>query len=167
MSAGKFEFFFNSDSNRLIAYTLDTTGNFMFPSSGTVPAGIEGIKIGGTNTFKFAIDQSLANTPWLYILGKNTSASVPLAGNEVSDVTVFPNPAQNEAHIKLALTKSGTIRISLYDDLGREAVSIANGELYQGSYDLPLDLRELPAGHYTLRVESGGKAMSTSVNVVR
>lgn len=167
MSAGKFEFFFNSDSNRLIAYTLDTTGNLMFPSSGTAPTGIEGIKIGGTNTFRFAIDQSLSNTPWFYILGKNTSASVPLAGNEVSDVAVFPNPAQNEAHIKLALTRSGTVRISLYDDLGREAASITNGELYQGSYDLPFDLRTLPAGHYTLRVDCAGKVMSRSVNVVR
>ena len=57
MSAGKFEFFINSDSNRVIAHPLDTTGNIM----GTA---IEGIKISGTNTFKIAIDQSVAKTPW-------------------------------------------------------------------------------------------------------
>ncbi len=160
MSAGKFEFFFTSDSNRLIAHPLDESGNLM---SGD----IEGIKISGTNTFKFAIDQSVIGTPWFNIEGKNSAASVSVDGLNISDVTVFPNPAQNEAHIKLSLANSGVIKISLYDDLGREAASIANGELYQGSYDLPLDLRALPAGHYTLRVDCGANVMSKSVSVVK
>ena len=160
MSAGKFEFFISSDSNRLVAHPMDTTGNIM-------KGDIEGIKISGTNTFKFAIDQSVIGTPWFNIEGTNNFSSVSANSLDISDLTVYPNPAKDQAHIKLSIANSGIVKISLYDDLGREAASIANGELYQGSYDLPLDLRALPAGHYTLRVDCGGKVMSRSLNVVR
>ncbi len=161
MSAGKFEFFVNSDSNRLIVHPLDQTGNMMASS-------IEGIKITGTNTFKIAIDQSVINTPWYYIETMNTpNNGVTADGNSVTSVSIMPNPAQTDAKVKLTLANFGEVKISLFDDLGREVANVVNGELYQGSYDLPLDLRNIPAGHYTLRVDCNGKVMSRNVSVLK
>jgi hypothetical protein len=160
MSAGTFEFFLNSDSNKVIAHFLDTTGNFM-------GAGIEGVRISGTKTFKIAVDQSLTNTPWYFIESSGSTASVAANIPAASDVTVIPNPAQTQAQVRLSLSTSGKIRISLFDDLGREVSIVADGELSQGSHELPLDVRLLAAGHYTLRVDCDGNAMSRNVNVVK
>ncbi|MFI5265002.1 MAG: hypothetical protein ACHQM6_10845, partial [Candidatus Kapaibacterium sp.] len=160
MSAGKFEFFINSDSNRVFAHSLDSSGNPM-------GASIEGVKIGGTNTFKLAIDQSVSESPWFFIESSNAQASVSGISGNMSDVIITPNPVHEAAKVKLNLANSGRINISLFDDLGQEVMRIANGELYQGSYELPLDARDLPSGHYTLRVDCAGNVMSRSVNIIR
>lgn len=160
MSAGKFEFFVNSDSNRVLAYPLDTSGN-------VTKTPIEGVKISGTNTFMIAVNQAFVNSPWFWIQGKNDASAVLASGTNPTEITVNPNPARNETHIKLSLANSGRIKISLFDDLGREIANIANGDLYQGSYDLPVDVSELAAGHYVLRVDCGGQVLSRSMNVIR
>src|SRR5207248_8800384 len=74
MSAGQFEVFINSDSNRVVAHPLDATGNLMAGQ-------IEGIRITGTNTFKLSLDQSQTKTPWYHIAATNASASVADATN--------------------------------------------------------------------------------------
>jgi len=160
MSAGKFEFFVSSDSARIIAHPLDSSGAMTSQT-------IEGIKIPGTNTFKVTLDQSVSKTPWYFIEEKPASSSVLSTDAAISDVQVMPNPAESEIHIKLSLANSGIIRISLFDDLGREVTVVANGELNQGSFDLPLSVKELPAGHYILRTDCASKTISRSVNVIR
>ncbi|MDP4236801.1 MAG: T9SS type A sorting domain-containing protein, partial [Bacteroidota bacterium] len=160
MSAEKLEFFIDSDSNRLIAHPLDSTGNIL---SGD----IEGVREPGTNTFKIVIDQSVSRTPWFYVQGKNNSSSVAPELLQSTNLGVFPNPAQNEAHIRFTLPSSGLTTISLYDDLGREIASIVNGELYQGSYEVPINLRDINPGHYVVRIELHGKVLTRSLNIVK
>jgi hypothetical protein len=165
MSAGKFEFFINSDSSRVIAHPLDSSGKPQ--QTGVEPYSIEGVKIPGTNVFKLTLDQSIEKTPWYYIEQIYNSSSVLEHGAATSDVSISPNPSTSELYLRLSLENSGVVKVLLFDDLGREVAHIVNGELYSGTYNFQVNVQSLPAGHYILRADLSGQTMSRNVNIIR
>lgn len=69
--------------------------------------------------------------------------------NEKAKLKLFPNPAQNEVYLNFNLEKSSDISLSLYNQLGQEVKTFAQGILEVGEQTLKLDLTGISSGVYS------------------
>ena len=68
----------------------------------------------------------------------------------------YPNPFNPVTAIDFDLRRSGTVRLAVYDMLGREAAVLASGEFAAGSYRATWDASGYPSGVYTYRLQAEG-----------
>lgn len=95
----------------------------------------------------------------LYIDDINiNNAGVGIA--EVQDgggmLSVFPNPAQQDARLEFTVTRSGTVRVDLLDVLGRTVDVLSEQGLPAGRHSMPFSLVGLGNGTYIIRVQETG-----------
>jgi hypothetical protein len=67
----------------------------------------------------------------------------------------YPNPFNPTTQIRFSLAEASTVRLQLFDVLGREIKTLASGEYQSGSYMLTLDASALPSGIYIYRLQAG------------
>lgn len=91
---------------------------------------------------------------------------VPLGGYKLD--TAGPNPFTPFTSVRFRIPEAGTVRLALYDALGREVRTLFDGDV-AGNRDevVRVDGAFLPAGTYTVRMESGGRQMTTRIVLVR
>jgi hypothetical protein len=76
----------------------------------------------------------------------------------------FPNPFASSAAVELTVADgAGSLRLAVYDVLGREVAVLADGVLAPGEYLFTLDGAELPAGIYFVRLETGRQTESLTL----
>lgn len=70
----------------------------------------------------------------------------------------YPNPFNPSTKINFAFAKSGFVSLNIYDNLGRLAANLINGNLSAGSYDVTLDAAtyDLTSGMYYYKLETNG-----------
>ena len=78
----------------------------------------------------------------------------------------FPNPAQTESVVRLDIGAGQTVRIEVFDLLGRRVRMLYDGVLGAGSHRVIIPTRELPSGVYVVRV-MGERNRQTRRLVVR
>jgi Right handed beta helix region len=78
-----------------------------------------------------------------------------------STFTIFPNPVEAGASLRLGAVTSAAIQYVLVDVQGR---TVANGQLAQGARELPVPASVAP-GAYSLRVQDGLRTMQARVVV--
>lgn len=67
--------------------------------------------------------------------------------------SIYPNPIQQEGHIKLLAEKSQQVKVELFDLLGRHVEMVFDGLLIgQAAQSLPFEAGHLPGGAYVYRV---------------
>jgi hypothetical protein len=81
---------------------------------------------------------------------------------------IVPNPAGEAAELRFATEEAGTVRVTIYDALGKIAVapeefSVAGA----GEHGRVLDLRGLREGIYLAVVETGGERATLRVTIIR
>jgi hypothetical protein len=73
----------------------------------------------------------------------------------------YPNPLSLSkscvSYVVIEASEEGTVRLELYDNLGRQAGMVYKGRLTVGQHDLQFDVSRLSPGmyHYLLRLETG------------
>jgi hypothetical protein len=82
-------------------------------------------------------------------VGIGEAAADPLA------VELFPNPAADQLHISCWL-ESHDLTLRLLNASGAEVRSIEEGHQMKGMYATSVSLKDLPAGLYFIKVQSGG-----------
>jgi len=88
--------------------------------------------------------------------------STLLSGNV--SVNLYPNPANSELNIAYSTANSDYIHISLYDMLGREIASIANGNT-QGAQTLSYNTSALTKGMYLIRFQTKDETITKKVTI--
>ncbi len=68
----------------------------------------------------------------------------------------YPNPFSPQTTFNLDLPEPGNIRITVHDALGRQVVTLHNGQLSAQSHTFTLDASHLASGIYLLRVAGDG-----------
>lgn len=63
---------------------------------------------------------------------------------------VAPNPVGEEAHIRLGLVEDGPTRLVLVNAIGEGVLTIIDGDVEKGQWDLRVPVADLPAGRYQL-----------------
>jgi hypothetical protein len=80
-------------------------------------------------------------------------------GNKVKadllNLTIAPNPAINLTTVRYSVPVVGSVNLKLYDAIGREITTLAQGTHEPGRYNIDLDTHTLAQGIYYLKYESG------------
>ncbi len=76
-----------------------------------------------------------------------------------------PNPFVARARIGFSLAQAGPARVEVFDLGGRRIALLASGEMSAGPHEVVWDASSRPvrAGVYLIRLESGGRALTTRV----
>ena len=110
-----------------------------------------------------ATDTVRITTPVLSIRGEG-GAAVP---GEFRLLQYFPSPAADATTINYQLGKDMTIRLELYDKLGRYLETIEQGFTPGGMRSVRFSTAHLPVGNYYLRLSSGAEQVTRSLVIVR
>ena len=104
----------------------------------------------------FIADTVLVDPEYWLVTKNNSTTRLPdvviTAGQNL--VRVSPNPFRNEFTVDLQNMTVSTVTINLYNAIG-QLVYTENSSLVNGSGVIPVRIRNLAAGEYTLRITSG------------
>jgi hypothetical protein len=79
---------------------------------------------------------------------------------------MFPNPTANEVTLDVNLQAEGPVRVSLIDITGK-AMMLRTYDLAKGDSQITLDVSQLPAGTFFVRVENGEHAGVQKLMIIR
>jgi len=86
--------------------------------------------------------------------------------NEISEYSVFPNPATDEVNIKFSLLENSQLNVYLFNAQGQIVKSQFLGRLDSGNHNFQLSTNNLPVGIYTVTmVNSKGEINSTRLMI--
>jgi len=104
------------------------------------------------------------STPNKAIRAGDTGA--PLANSSMSNTSkkdatalnlkIAPNPVSSTATITFSLSKPAKVSIRLYDKTGTPVMDVTDQEFTKGIQQIKLNIKDLNAGIYLLRLESQG-----------
>ncbi|MES2766346.1 MAG: T9SS type A sorting domain-containing protein [Bacteroidota bacterium] len=88
--------------------------------------------------------------------------------NSISNLSISPNPAENQTRIEYTNTKSGKVKIILYDILGIKIRTIYSGIQEAGEQKILWNIpAAIPSGTYFLKLESGGQSVTEKIVITR
>ncbi len=98
--------------------------------------------------------------PIYFRITTGTSIEAPLVQN--LNLNVAPSPAQYMTKISYNVSEVADVNVSIVNTLGQRVLNVANEQGAQGQYEIPVNLADLPAGIYYVRVElNGGEHVKT------
>jgi len=83
---------------------------------------------------------------------KNISNEVPSAFSLYQN---YPNPFNPNTNITFSIPKSGTVKLIVYDVMGKEVSVIVNSNLQKGIYSISFDGSALASGVYIYKITAG------------
>jgi hypothetical protein len=78
-----------------------------------------------------------------------------------------PNPFSVASEISFELGADGHVRLTVFDVLGREVLTLVDAWMLAGEHTVGLEARELASGTYIYRIESADHSESRTMTVVR
>ncbi len=101
----------------------------------------------------------------------STQSTEPVASTavpaEVALAPAFPNPFARAATVGFALPETATVRLAVYDVLGREVAVLADERREAGSHEEVFDGSGLAGGVYLVRLVVGGQVQTQRVTLLR
>ena len=82
-------------------------------------------------------------------------------------VQAYPSPFVGTATFVLSLPSADTVRLVVYDALGRLVSEVVGGEQAAGQHEVRWDARGLPSGVYFYRLTTGAGGRTGSLVKVR
>jgi len=102
-------------------------------------------------------------SPDVYIAKTATCEDIVVSVPELSPVSdafkvsyLWPNPALNEINLEITLRESELISIDIYDLQGRFIKSSFEEQVLQGNHNVRIDISEIPAGKYLVKIQAEG-----------
>ncbi|MFO7638346.1 MAG: hypothetical protein R6X14_03445 [bacterium] len=86
---------------------------------------------------------------------------------ESARLTVLPSPATDRVGVEFAVPVRCSVRVSLYDALGRALAVLYHGQVDRGQSRLDFSTDELPAGTYFVSLEANGDRQRSSFTITR
>ncbi len=88
--------------------------------------------------------------------------------NTVNKLTVYPNPSNGEFTVSYNVVKRADISLVIYDLKGVLLRSLVNVHAqYEGKYQIPVNLNDLPNGIYIVSLINGDKKMTERLVIER
>ncbi len=80
----------------------------------------------------------------------------------------YPNPFAAATTIKIYVPNHATLSLKVFDELGRVAATIIQGEFEKGEYSIPFDLtsHNLQSGAYFYTLQSGNTTLQRAMQVI-
>ncbi|MES2386745.1 MAG: choice-of-anchor V domain-containing protein [Bacteroidota bacterium] len=83
----------------------------------------------------------------------------------VSDFSIFPNPARDNARASFTMPAAGKVRTSLHSVAGQELMLINEGSFDAGTHEINVPLQGLTAGTYILHIDAGDRTIARKLSV--
>lgn len=87
------------------------------------------------------------------VLGVDPYSVIP---NEFQLSQNYPNPFNPETKIKFGLPKSGNVKLTIFDALGKNITELVNSKLNAGTYEVSWNASNHSSGVYFYKIESNG-----------
>lgn len=118
----------------------------------------EYLKVANNKLFFNAIGET---TNWELFVYEDATATVKSTSFNAT-VTVYPNPAQDVAHINIDLQATQKLSITLIDIQGRTVYNTGLSEYYSGTNIVDIPTNNIPAGMYIYNIinDNGNTMMS-------
>jgi hypothetical protein len=107
-----------------------------------------------------------------YLLNVATSASnfrttgLENAQNEISEISLFPNPSNDKVNISFISTAENNLTITVFDVSGRQIIS-QQATTTEGQNNLGLDVSQLQTGFYFVQVDNGSMRQQNRLVIAR
>ncbi|NVK27536.1 MAG: T9SS type A sorting domain-containing protein [Flavobacteriia bacterium] len=112
---------------------------------------------------KFVATSAYGNN--LFIDDVNIAANkIGVEENTVADAVLFPNPADRSAELSFEATESGMVNVTVLDINGR-AVNTITKDITAGAQSIQLNVADLPAGVYMVKVQQNENVSTLRLNV--
>ena len=79
----------------------------------------------------------------------------------------YPNPFNPRTVIPYAVAERSTVRIAVYDVLGREVALLVDGAVSAGRYEVAWEASRLPTGVYVVRLRAGSVVKTQRVTLMK
>lgn len=102
------------------------------------------------------------------ILEQETSTSLPV--EKPQDMVLnqnYPNPFNPATNITFVLPEASEVRLDVYDSLGRQITTLANGDYPAGYHSLRFDGSNLASGLYIYRLNASGIISSKTMMLLK
>lgn len=80
---------------------------------------------------------------------------------------VAPNPFNASTTIRVQLPNQGDLKLSVYNTLGQQVCTLANGPLHAGEHAFALDGSTLASGIYVVLAEHGGHSVTRKIVLMK
>lgn len=84
-----------------------------------------------------------------------------------NSLTIYPNPVTSNAILRYNLAEESNIHIGLYDALGNEVKTLANGIASAGEHTATINASEFASGQYLCKMRIGNETKVVIVNIVK
>jgi hypothetical protein len=101
----------------------------------------------------------------LKVVATSVNPATSPVGFELSDN--YPNPFNPTTVIRYAIPSYGMVTLKIYDLMGREMETLANGYRTPGRYEVTVDGSHFASGVYLYRLISGGLAITKKMTLVK
>ena len=79
----------------------------------------------------------------------------------------YPNPFNPITKIKYGLPKNGNVKLTVYDELGKEVAVLADGYAQANTYEAVFDATNLPSGVYYYKLEAEGFSDTKKMVIIK
>ncbi|MBC6952446.1 T9SS C-terminal target domain-containing protein, partial [candidate division KSB1 bacterium] len=79
----------------------------------------------------------------------------------------YPNPFNPSTKIDYAVTKTGLVRLAVYNVIGQKVATLVDGVRTAGSYTVTWEASNLASGVYVYRLEAGGQVYTRKLLLAR
>ncbi len=81
--------------------------------------------------------------------------------------SAYPNPTASSTTFAFSLPADGIVKLSVYDLLGNEVLTLVNGELTAGIHSVAGNLNALNSGVYFCKLFSNGESLTKQITVMK
>lgn len=111
---------------------------------------------------------------WMYLDYMAVPSSIVSSVQTLSEVPGtfalrqnYPNPFNPLTSIEFSIPKAGEVRLTVFNQLGQEMVTLVNGSLPAGSHRVQWNATSYPSGVYYYRVKGGGFVETRKMMLVK
>jgi len=97
----------------------------------------------------------IPRAPGVFIDNMRMDAISNVANTLSPEISVYPNPSNEEININYEVLTSSNIKIEIFDVLSNNIITLDKGFMKYGVYSENLKLSELTSGTYFVRISNG------------
>ncbi len=101
----------------------------------------------------------------LYVDDINIGTTSIMESITDNDVSIYPNPLDQDANVEIELSQSQNVSLSVFDMTGKLVVSQNEGELSQGKHVVKVDGKNLSDGIYLIKITAGQSLVTKKISV--
>ena len=79
----------------------------------------------------------------------------------------YPNPFNPSTKIRYDIAKNGIVKLTVYDQLGRQVSELVNGTKNAGTYEVEFNGSNLASGIYFYKLEVPGQTFTKKMILVK